>query len=114
MPVLAMFVLGVITWGLWLGMAHDVQQAANEGARAALEGLNATDRTTLVSKAVASSAGVATMVNQKYLTVSTALSGRNYTVTLTYDLKTMPFFADGLIPVPTKIKRSAMVQLYSS
>ena len=42
---------GVVTTGSWLGLAHAVQQSANEGARASLAGLTQVERAALAREA---------------------------------------------------------------
>lgn len=112
MPALIMLVYGAISWGVWFGMAHALQQAANEGARAALEGMNAGERTKLVKRAITANTG--TLISASGVKLATSLVDRNFTVVLHYDLSNQPFFAESLVPIPVAIHRSATVQLYGA
>ena len=52
LPILIMLLIGIIVYGAWLSAANAVQQAANEAARAAIAGINASERQMLAAESV--------------------------------------------------------------
>lgn len=114
LPLLVMFLCGIISWGTWYMAAHGIQEAANEGARAAIQGIDATERDQLARAAVSASAGTATLINPQLLTTTLSLNGSYLTVRLSYDVTRMPLFRMSMVPLPgNAISRSATVKLYS-
>jgi Flp pilus assembly protein TadG len=114
LPLLVMFLFGIVSWGIWFMAAHGIQEAANEGARAAIAGIDAGERDQLARAAVASSAGTATLINPQLLTTTLSLNGSYLTVRLSYDATRMPLFRMSMVPLPgNAISRSATVKLYS-
>lgn len=55
LPLLLALLMGILVYGQYFMLAHNVQQAANDGARAAIVGLDAADRSAVASRAVARS-----------------------------------------------------------
>lgn len=114
LPILIMLLVGMINYGLWFMAAHVVQQAANEGARAALAGMDSTERQTLAGDAVTKSINGSGVVNPLLVTVGSSVSGGFYTVTVTYNVAQAKFFATALLPMPTgPIQRASVVKLAS-
>src|SRR3546814_8800606 len=62
LPLFIALAMGILVYGRYFMLAHSVQQAANDGARAAITGLDADDRLGIAIRAVdrslASVAGV--------------------------------------------------------
>jgi Flp pilus assembly protein TadG len=52
LPLLLALLMGVLVYGQYFMLAHSVQQAANDGARAAIVGLDAADRRVVATRAV--------------------------------------------------------------
>ena len=52
LPLLLALLMGVLVYGQYFMLAHSVQQAANDGARASIIGLGAADRRAVASRAV--------------------------------------------------------------
>ncbi len=52
LPLLLALLMGVLVYGQYFMFAHNVQQAANDGARASIIGLDAADRRTVALRAV--------------------------------------------------------------
>ena len=52
LPLLLALLMGVLVYGQYFMLAHSVQQAANDGARASIIGLDAADRSAVASRAV--------------------------------------------------------------
>lgn len=52
LPLLLALLMGILVYGQYFMLAHSVQQAANDGARASIVGLDAADRSAIASRAV--------------------------------------------------------------
>ena len=52
LPLLLALLMGVLVYGQYFMLAHNVQQAANDGARASIVGLDAADRSAVANRAV--------------------------------------------------------------
>lgn len=114
LPILLMLLVGMVNYGLWFMAAHAVQEAANEGARASLAGIDDTERQTLANDAVNQSISAAGVVNPVLVTVSSVSSGSFYTVTVNYNVGQAKFFAAALLPMPQgPIQRASVVKLTS-
>ncbi len=114
MPLVLLLISGVIAYGSWFMVAHGVQAAANEGARAALAGLNDADRQTIAQSTVAKSIAGSSGVQANRVTTSVARSGAYYTVTVSYDPANAIWRQLPIVPVPSgAIRRKATVQLYA-
>jgi Flp pilus assembly protein TadG len=55
LPLLLALLMGILVYGQYFMLAHNVQQAANDGARASIIGLDAADRRAVAGRAVARS-----------------------------------------------------------
>src|SRR3546814_14946361 len=55
LPLLLALLMGVLVYGQYFMLAHNVQQAANDGARASIVGLDPADRSHVANRAVARS-----------------------------------------------------------
>lgn len=112
MPLLIALLLGIMVYGNWFFTAHEIQQAANDAARAALAGLDATERRALVDQSVAASLSSSNIVAPGSVQISTSQANSYYTVTLSVDSSGSPLFRSTLFPLPdTHIRRDAVVQL---
>jgi Flp pilus assembly protein TadG len=112
LPLLITLLFGIMVYGNWFIIAHSLQQAADEAARAAVAGLDATERRTLVDKSVAASRIAFPMPNAQAIAVSTGESGGYYTVALRYDLVNAPVFSSAPFPLPGgSLQRSAVVRI---
>ena len=115
MPMIIAMLLGVVTYGLWFAEAHNLQQIANDAARSTLGTMNATERQAQVDKTIATDFQGSGLVKRAHVTVTTALDGDYYTVTLSYDTSSDHLFSTSLVPLPQKtIVRSATVELSDS
>jgi Flp pilus assembly protein TadG len=112
-PAFVVVLLGIMSFGGYFWLAHSVQQLANDSARAAVAGLNATQRQQLAQSTIN-----AEVQNYVFLSTSTVTATVNnqttaMTVSIAYDASGTPFWAlSGLIPMPsTTITRSATIKL---
>lgn len=112
LPVLLMLLVGIINYGLFFMAAHAVQQAANEGARASLAGLDSSERNTLAGEAVQQSLAAAGVVNPALVTTTFSVSGGFYTVRISYDVARTRLFASAFLPLPrAPIQRASVVKM---
>lgn len=112
LPVLLLLIFGIITYGSWLAISHSVQQAANEGGRAALSGLTVDERATL-ARTTANDVLVRTLdVNTSKIAVSVQDDGATLIVNVVYDAANSPLLMLPLIPAPsTRIERKTVMKL---
>src|SRR3546814_1513135 len=80
LPLLLALLMGVLVYGQYFMLAHNVQQAANDGARASIVGLDAADRRAVANRAVARS--LQAVGDRKSVAVSE--TGEAITVAVTY------------------------------
>lgn len=102
LPLLLMLLMGMLVYGQYFMLAHSVQQAANDGARAAIVGLDAADRSAVATRAVARSLQ---SVNGSH---SVAVSETNEAITVAVAFTAPPdsFLGSALVPSPTNVIRS--------
>lgn len=112
-PVLLLMMTGIITYGGYFLTAHTVQQLANDAARAAIAGLDDTERAELARQAA--EAGLA---GQNYMrghvsNLGVSRDGGVLAVRLTYDASEDVYWTfAALIPMPSPaISRTATIRL---
>jgi Flp pilus assembly protein TadG len=112
-PVFLLFVMGIVSYGGYFWLAHNIQELANDSARAAVAGLTSDERTQLAQSAFddeAANYGALTPASAQVLYSGDAQA---FTVSISYDASASGFWiADGLIPMPSStIVRSASIRL---
>ena len=112
-PVLVVILLGVSAYGGYFWMSHSVQQLANDAARAAVGGLDATERQSLAQQVVTSEALAYPSLDVSRTHVSLVDTTTQLTVNVAYDASGSPFWAAAnLVPMPsTTLTRSATIML---
>ena len=114
LPVLLIILMGIVTYGDWFLIAHNVQQVANDAARASLAGVNATDRANIVNSSVATSVRRGGTLNANHASVAIDDDGATLVVHLSYDASSNPLFTASMLPPPEKvIRRDAAIRLES-
>lgn len=112
-PVFLLMLAGVVVWGQYMWIAHTVQQLANDSARAALAGLDNTEREALARETLA--AEVTDYANLRPAAASMTVESKpdRMTVSVTYDTTGVAIGAfSGLIPSPPKlVLKQATVRL---
>ena len=112
LPILSVLLSGIVSYAMYFMSAHSLQSAANEGARASIAGLTASEREDLVTKAIGQSLAQATLVKAASVKTTTSAGGAYYTVKLSYDAKDHVVFKAALVPMPNPtIERFAVVEL---
>lgn len=111
LPLLAMLLLGILGYGQYFLLAHEVQQVANDAARSAIGGLNAKERATIAQASVVASAAAGS-IDQRQVTATIAETDPLLTVTVRFDARQSILLNIGLLPVPDRvIERRAVVRL---
>lgn len=114
-PIMIALLFGGYVFGVYLGVAHSVQQLASEAARASIAGLSDTERASLARRFVTSTVASYGLLRPDALTVAAASSATDpdiFTVTLTYNTSGMGLSAfSGIVPMPTeRLQRSGSVR----
>jgi len=111
-PVLLTFLLGIVCYGGYFWLAHNVQQLANDAARAAVGGLTASERLKLAQDCLKEEIIDYDALNPAFATVRYAEHADSFTVSVVYDASGSVFFALAFLPMPSSsIRRSGTVRL---
>lgn len=112
-PVFLMFLMGIISYGGYFWLAHNIQELANNSARAAVAGLTADERTALAQSSFDSEIADYGVLTPAKAHVLYDGDTENFTVSISYDAAASGFWAaSGLIPMPSStIVRSASIRL---
>ena len=111
-PLLLMLLMGIVGYGSWYLVAHGVQQAANDAARAALAGANAGERATIARDAAMRAIGRGTGMKPERATITVEDDGASLLVRIAYDAADNPALQTPVIPMPPAlIRRDAAVRL---
>lgn len=106
LPLMLMLMMGIVVYGQYFLIAHSVQQAVNDGGRAALVGLNAEERQSIALRTIDRDLGTLRDFDRQRRTILVEESGREMTVHLAYTLPKDSFLRTSLVPVPSDIIRS--------
>jgi len=111
-PLLILMMLGMVVYGGWFWMAHSVQSPASEGARAAIAGLDPTEREALARGFVSAQVGDLGLRPDR-ASVEVQSTASVIRVHVVYDASDHPLMALGaIIPSPPRtIRRTAVVRL---
>lgn len=112
LPILVLLLMGILAYGSWFMTAHSLQQAANDAARAAVAGLNTSERRALVDQSVLAARAAFPVPGAQTISIGASESSGYYTVTLRYNLANAPIFAAIPFPLPGGVlERSAVVRI---
>lgn len=112
-PIFLMFAMGIVSYGGYFWLAHNLQELANDSARAAVAGLTSDERSQLAQSAFDSEVADYGALTPAKAQVLYDGDTQAFTVSISYDASASGFWiADGLIPMPSStIVRSASVRL---
>lgn len=111
-PILLAMLGGIISYGGWFWMSHSLQQAVNDAARATLAGLSPSERIDIADTAVKGNLANGSSLDPTKANVEVREAAEMVTVRVTYDVRTSPFLALALVPLPrTIIIRTAAIRL---
>ncbi|KTE17686.1 TadE/TadG family type IV pilus assembly protein [Sphingopyxis sp. H115] len=102
LPLLLALLMGVVVYGHYFMLAHSVQQAANDGARASIVGLDAADREAVATRAVGRSLGAVTGTH----TVAVSETSEAITVAVTFTVPEDSLLQSAFVPSPGNIIRA--------
>jgi Flp pilus assembly protein TadG len=115
-PVFFLVLIGMMAYGIYFGASHSIQQIAADAARAAIAGINQSERQTLATGFISRNAGGYAFVDPAKLTVDTHDSiadGSQFVVRLSYDARQLPIWALlSNLPLPdVTIVRSSTIRV---
>ena len=102
LPLLLALLMGVLVYGQYFMLAHNVQQAANDGARASIVGLDAADRSAVANRAVARSLQAVGGTHS----VAVSETGEAITVVVTYTAPQGSLLRSSFVPSPDHVIRA--------
>jgi len=114
-PLLIVFLVCVVCYGVYLGAASSVQQIAADVARATVVGLNEEERAAIARRHASDIAKSFTLIDPARIAVRAAPSVANadiFEVTVSYDASRLAIWAfSKLIPMPSStIVRTAAIR----
>ena len=95
-PLFILILLTLVGYGIYLSVAHSVQQLAADAARASIAGLSEAERQDLANTYIHTSKISNGFLDQDKLAVRVEADAKNsnqFTVTLTYDASDLPIWA---------------------
>ncbi len=112
LPMLLSLVMGVICYGQYIWLAHSVQTAANDAARAIVAGMTTSERLTLARAAVATDMASVPQLRANQIALAIEEGGARATVKLRVDARALTLLSTGMVPLPDPIiERRAVVAL---
>jgi Flp pilus assembly protein TadG len=107
LPLFLTLLLGIMIYGQYFLLAHSVQQAANDGARAAITGLDAADRRAVAIRAVDRSMQGVGGYRSELRSVLVSENAEAITVDLAYRVPEGNLLRSTLVPAPGNIIRAS-------
>jgi Flp pilus assembly protein TadG len=112
LPMLLSLVMGVVCYGQYIWLAHSVQSAANDAARAIVAGMTADERMTLAQAAVATDMAAVPELRTNQIALAIEEGGARATVRLRVDARALTLLSSGMVPLPEPvIERRAVAPL---
>src|SRR3546814_4279081 len=102
LPLLLALLMGVLVYGQYFMLAHNVQQAANDGARASIVGLDTADRSAVANRAVARSLQAVGGTHS----VAVSETSEAITVAVTYTAPRDSLLRSSFVPSPGNVIRA--------
>lgn len=106
LPLFLALVMGILVYGQYFLLAHAVQQSANDGARAAIAGLDAADRRAIATRAVDRSMASIGGYTPASRSIEVSESSEAVTVAVTYTAPPGAVLRSGLVPSPGNVIRA--------
>lgn len=106
LPLFLALLMGILVYGQYFLLAHSVQQAANDGARAAIIGLDAADRRAIATRAVDRSLRGAGRITPDRRSIAVSETNEAITVGVSYTVPADSFLRTSIVPVPGNIIRA--------
>lgn len=113
-PFLLLLMFGIMGLGWFLGIAHSIQEAASQSARASVAGLDLPERSAVAVATAKRRTSDNPLIRADAVTVVAGLDAANpdlFTVTIRYDLSTSVLKAiPGFVPLPATLVRTASIR----
>lgn len=106
LPIFLALLMGILVYGQYFMLAHSVQQAANDGARAAITGLDATDRREIATRAVDRSLAGVRGASPATRSVAVSETAEAVTVAVTFTVPEDAFIRSSFVPAPDNVIRA--------
>lgn len=106
LPLFLALVMGILVYGQYFLLAHAVQQSANDGARAAIVGLDANDRRAIAVRAVDRSMASIGGFTPATRSVAVTETAEAVTVAVTYTAPPGSFLRSAFVPSPGNVIRA--------
>jgi len=106
LPLFLALAMGILVYGRYFMLAHSVQQAANDGARAAIAGLDPGDREAIAVRAVDRSLAVVAGASTDARAVAVSETADTVTVAVTFNIPDDDLLRSSFIPSPDTVIRA--------
>jgi Flp pilus assembly protein TadG len=106
LPLFLALLMGILVYGQYFLLAHSVQQAANDGARAAIVGLDAADRSAIATRAVDRSMQAIAGFTPATRSVAVSETSDAVTVAVTYNVPATSLIGSSFVPSPGNVIRA--------
>lgn len=103
LPLLLALAMGILVYGQYFLLAHSVQQAANDGARAAIVGLDTADRRAIAERAVDRSMGGVKSYTPAARTIAVSETTDAVTVAVSFTVPEDSFLRSSFVPSPGNV-----------
>lgn len=106
LPLFLALLMGILVYGQYFMLAHSVQQAANDGARAAITGLDAGDRRAIATRAVDRSLAAVGGFSASARTITVSETIDSLTVAVAFSIPADNLIRSSFVPSPGDVIRA--------
>jgi Flp pilus assembly protein TadG len=94
-PLMILLLFGMVAYGIYLGASHSIQEIAADAARAAVAGLDESERISLADRYIDRNAAAYPFVDRSKLSLAIAdnpADADEFTVAIRYDARDLPIW----------------------
>ncbi len=115
LPVFLLIALGILTYGIYLGSVHSVEQLAADAARASVAGLSDSERVQIATQHVTTNANGYPLLKASKIAVeagASPLDASQFRVMVRFDASDLPIWVmSGIVPMPDRmIERTSIIK----